>query len=94
MTLCFLGGHSMPNYHFFRQGQAVIYLDANAPSYSDERRQLVEQGFAAIALPTIADTPAEALALLRQHQGTQGDGNALCLTGASISAALTGVLGS
>ncbi|MFQ1932185.1 hypothetical protein ACTG2W_18520 [Aeromonas sp. 96A] len=66
----------MPNYHFFKQGQALTYLDANAPSYSDERRQLVEQGFAAIAAPTFADTPAEALELLRTHQALQDEANA------------------
>lgn len=69
----FLRGQSMPNYQFFKQGQALTYLDANVPSYSDERRQLVEQGFAAIAPPTFADTPAEALALLRKHQGLQDE---------------------
>lgn len=61
----------MPNYHFFTLGQALTYLDANAPRYSDERRQLVEQGFSAMAAPVFADTPAEALALLRHHQTWQ-----------------------
>ncbi|BBT94323.1 hypothetical protein WP8W19C03_10170 [Aeromonas veronii] len=85
----------MPNYHFFKQGQALTYLDANAPSYSDERRQLVEQGFAAIAAPTFADTPAEALELLRTHQALQDEAqaNALCLTVATIPAAIATLSG-
>lgn len=58
----------MPNYHFFKQGQSLTYLDANAPSYSDERRHLVAQGFAAIAVPTFADSPSKALELLCAHQ--------------------------
>ncbi|HIC8840281.1 MULTISPECIES: hypothetical protein [Aeromonas] len=75
-------GHSMPNYHFFTLGQALTYLDANAPRYSDERRQLVEQGFAAMAAPIFADTPVEALALLRQHQAWKEEAmvDALSLT--------------
>lgn len=80
----------MPNYHFFKQGQSLTYLDANAPSYSDERRQLVEQGFAAVAAPTFADTPAEALAQLRAHQALQDEPRAseLCLTVTAIPAAI------
>ena len=89
----FLRGQSMPNYHFFKQGQALTYLDANAPSYSDERRQLVEQGFAAIAAPTFADTPAEALELLRTHQALQDESNALCLTVAAIPVAIATLSG-
>lgn len=72
----------MPNYHFFTLGQSLTYLDANAPRYSDERRQLVDQGFIAMADPIFADTPAEALALLRHHQARREEAmaNALSLT--------------
>ncbi|WP_421241539.1 hypothetical protein [Aeromonas enteropelogenes] len=58
----------MPYYHFFKQGQALTYLDANAPSYGDERGQLIEQGFAPLAAPTFADSPAAALAQLQSQE--------------------------
>lgn len=85
----------MPNYHFFKQGQSLTYLDANAPSYSDERRHLVAQGFAAIAAPTFADSPGKALELLRDHQKQQHEQHAdgFTLTVSEVPASAASLLG-
>ena len=61
----------MSRYHFFKQGQSFTYLDTLAVGYDDERRQLVEQGFVTVVAPSFADTPAEALTLLQDHEALE-----------------------
>ncbi|POG24302.1 hypothetical protein C2855_04225 [Aeromonas bestiarum] len=62
---------AMSRYHFFKQGQSFTYLDTWAVGYDDERLQLVEQGFVTVVAPSFADTPAEALTLLQDHEALE-----------------------
>ncbi|PJG58519.1 hypothetical protein [Aeromonas cavernicola] len=85
----------MATYHFFKHEGILTYLDTSLPSYSGERQQLLDQGFVALTNPIKAQTPSQALGLLRsegEFQQELGEHSKFELA-TSVPIALAGLLG-